>query len=794
MIHRAAPVKEAVTIGDLATLRLHASRFFACMLWLHVPVVALIAHANGNPMFGTALVMSLAAATGTAAALLGGDKLYARLTIAAALTVAPVLMVHAASGPWRIDWHMYFFVIFGILVAYVDWRPVAVAGAGAAFHHAFLHAVFREPAVGEFSAAHVVLHDGIVLVDALVLFWIILMMRQLITGSTQALQGTRDALARAELLQSVAVQASDAVIISEVPRRENGEIDFSRRHVVYANEALTAITGIPVADVVGQLFDSALTIKRDFAQFTATLEAAARHEPAKVEMTWCVPDGRELEVEASFVAIDSADGTHVHLVAVVTDLTERHQNARAAGQRELLERQNAVLETQVRERRIGEERLAYAAYHDELTDLPNRRLLREKVSSAIAVPGGHCAVLICDIDHFKGINGALGQDIGDELLVAVAGRLDEILRSADTLARFGGDEFAILVDGATSEDLAAIAKRALVQVAAPFYIDGHEIYLTVSIGVGLSENASGDTGNVLRKASLAMHQAKLLGRARVEFFTPELLKATERNLHLETELRRALERSEMHAFYQPIVDLKSGMPVGFEALARWIKPNEGTISPDDFIPLAETTGIIVKLGRHMLETACRDLCHWRKTLPQFAGLWVSVNVSPVQMREGDFTANVTDALVRNGLPGTSLHLEITETTIADLKLIEPILTRLRGLGVHISIDDFGTGYSSLRYLDQLPIDSLKIDRSFVSGRGDGIANLKITQTIVSLARELGLDVVAEGIETEAQAQTLRFLTRYGQGYLFGRPVDAAASLAYLKAITPTLRPARRTAG
>jgi len=793
MIHRAAPVKEPVTIGDLAALRRLASRFFACLLWLHVPVVALIAHASGIPMFGTALVMSLAAVIGSAAALLGGDKLYARLTIAAALTVAPMLMVHAGYRPLQIDWHLYFFVIFGMLVAYVDWRPIAVAALAAVFHHAFLHAIFAETGVREFGGAHVAVNDGIVLVDALVLFWIVMQMRRLIIGSTQALQSSRDALARAELLRSVVVHASDGVIISEVPRGENGEIDFDRRHVVYANEALAAITGIPVADILGKLFDSTISIQRDSAQFTAALEAAVRHEPAKVEMTWCVPDGRELEVEASFVAMDSTDGTHVHLVAVVTDLTERHRNARAAVHTQLLERQNAVLETQIRERRIGEERLAYAAYHDELTDLPNRRLLREKLSSALAVPDGHCAVLICDIDHFKSVNGALGQDIGDELLVAVARRLDEMLRSSDTLARFGGDEFAILVDGATNEDLVAIAKRALAQVAMPFYVDGHEIYLTVSIGVGLSETASGDTANVLRKASLAMHHAKLLGRARVEFFTPELLKATERHLHLETELRRALERSEMHAFYQPIVDLKSGTPVGFEALARWIKPNEGTIPPDDFIPLAEDTGIIVKLGRHILESACRDLCLWSKALPQFSGLWVSVNVSPVQMRDGDFTASVTEALVRNGLAGNRLHLEITETTIADLTLIEPILARLRGLGVHISIDDFGTGYSSLRYLDQLPIDSLKIDRSFVSGRGDGIANLKITQTIVSLARELGLDVVAEGVETESQAQTLRFLTRYGQGYLFGRPADAVASLAYLKALTPALRPARRPA-
>jgi diguanylate cyclase (GGDEF)-like protein/PAS domain S-box-containing protein len=794
MIRRAARAKEPVTINDLAALRLYASRFFACLLWLHVPVVALIARSNGIPMFRAALVMSLAAVAGTVVALLGGDKLYARLTIAAALTVAPALMVYAGQGPWQVDWHMYFFVIFGMLVAYVDWRPIAVAAVGTAFHHVFLNAVFPDALFPESSLGRVALHCAIVLVDALVLFWIVSKMRELFTGSDRALQSSRDALAQSELLQSAVVHASDAVIISKVPRRENGAVDFDRRHVVYANEAMTAITGIPVADVMGKLFDSMFPIKRDSARFTATLEAAVRHQPAKIEMTWCVPDGREIEVEASFVALDSVDGAHINLVAVVTDLTERHRSAETAVRTQLLERQNAVLETEVRERRVGEERLTYAGYHDELTDLPNRRLLREKLGSCLAVPGNHCAVLVCDIDKFKGVNGALGQDVGDDLLVAIARRLGAIVRGDDTLARFGGDEFAILVEGATVDDLVAIAARALSQIVVPFYIDGHEIYLTASIGVGLSENESGGTEDVLRKAGLAMHHAKLLGKARVEFFTPELLKATERHLQLETELRRSLERSEIHAFYQPIVDLKSGTPVGFEALARWLKPAEGIISPDDFIPLAEDTGIIVNLGRHILEVACRDLCSWTKELPQFAGLWVSVNVSPVQLREADYIATVSEALVRNNLAGDRLHLEITETTIADLKLIGPILARLRSLGVHISIDDFGTGYSSLRYLDQLPIDSLKIDRSFVSGRGEGIANLKITQTIVGLARELGLDVVAEGVETESQAQTLRFLTRFGQGYLFGRPAAADASLAYLKTVKPALRSKGRNAG
>jgi diguanylate cyclase (GGDEF)-like protein/PAS domain S-box-containing protein len=794
MIHRANPAKEPLGIIDLAAMRLYASRFFACLLWFHVPVVALVARSNGIPSFGVVLVMSIAAATGTIAALLGGDKLYARLTIAVAMTIAPALMVYAGSGPWQVDWHMYFFVVFGMLVAYFDWRPIAVAAVATALHYFFLNAIFPKAVLPEFSQARVELQGAIVFVDALVLFWIANKMRQLLTRSNVALQRSRVALARAELLQSAVVHANDAVIISEIPLKENGEIDFGRRHVVYANEAMAAITGIPVGDVMGKLFDSMLPIKRDFAQFTATLEAAVRHETAKVEMIWCVRDGRELEVEASFIAMDSTDGTCVNLVAVVTDLTERHQNARAAARAQLLERQNAVLETEIRERRIGEERLAYAGYHDELTHLPNRRLLRENLGRALAVPGAHCAVLVCDIDHFKQVNGALGQAVGDDLLVAIARRLAAILRSGDTLARFGGDEFAILVEGATLDELVAIGKRTLSEIVVPFHIDGHEIYLTASIGVGLSENGGGGTEDALRKAGLAMHQAKVLGKARVEFFTPELLKASERHLQLETELRRALERSEMHAYYQPIVDLKSGSPVGFEALARWLKPKGGTIAPDDFIPLAEDTGIIVNLGRYILEVACRDLCLWTEALPQFAGLWVSVNVSPVQLREPDYIATVTEALVRYGLAGNRLHLEITETTIADLKLVEPILARLRDLGIHISIDDFGTGYSSLRYLDQLPIDSLKIDRSFVSGRGEGIANLKITQTIVSLARELGLEVVAEGVETESQAQTLRFLTRFGQGYFFGRPVDAAASLAYLKTAKNATPSVRRNAG
>jgi diguanylate cyclase (GGDEF)-like protein/PAS domain S-box-containing protein len=776
-------IKRIAPPDDLATLRLSASRFFASLLWLHVPVIALIAQSNGISISGVVAVMSLAAAAATLAAVLGGDKLWARLTIAAALTVAPALMVYAGQGPWQVDWHMYFFVVFGMLVAYVDWRPIAVAAAATMAHHALIDALFPSAVFPESGWGRVALHSGIVLVDIVVLFWIISKMRVLFERSNNALKEAGDALASANLLKSVVVNANDAVIISEIPLGADGRIDFSRRRVVYVNEALSTITGVPGAAVIGKPFDSLIPMLGDPAKFVALVEAAARHERAKFETIWRVPDGRELHVEGSFLGIYSVDGTFMNLVSVVRDVTERRLTADALLRTEFLENHNAALKNEIRERKMAEGRLTHAALHDELTGLPNRRLLRESLGSALARfrSGGYPAVLVCDIDRFQQVNGGLGQDVGDRLLIAIADRLGERLRDGDTLACFGGDKFSILVERTKNvEEVMAIANRVLSELAAPFQIDAREIYLTASIGVGLAESASESPDVVLQKAGLALQRAKLAGKACAELFTPDLLEATEHLLHLGNELRGALERAEMHAFYQPIVDLKSSAPVGFEALARWLRPGVGMIPPNDFIPLAEDTGIIVPLGRHILEEACSDLRCWIDAVPVARDLWVSVNVSPVQLREAGYAATVSEALVRNGLSGCQLHLEITETTVADLTLIGPILAGLRALGVHISIDDFGTGFSSLGYLDQLPIDSLKIDRSFVSGRGDGIANLKIIQTIVSLARELGLDVVAEGVETKAQADTLGFLTRWGQGYLFGRPMNADAALAYLQ--------------
>jgi diguanylate cyclase (GGDEF)-like protein/PAS domain S-box-containing protein len=780
----AAAAKTLDPSDDLTTLRLYASRFFACLLWLHVPVVALIATSNHISIWGVVAVMSVAAAAGTLAAIFAGGTLAGRLTVAAALTMAPALMVYAGQGPWQVDWHLYFFVVFGMLVAYVDWRPIAVAAAVTTLHHLILDALFPATVFPESGFGRVGLHAGIVLVDALVLFWIVHKMRALFNSRSRAFKKVSAALAKAELLQSVVVNSSDAVIISEVPRDETGAIHFERRTVVYANDAFTAISGIPTADVMGKLLNSVRVIEADPLKFAAALEAAGRHETAKIDLLWCLPDGRQINIEASFVAMDSEDGTFMHLVAVERDVTERRRSADAALRTQLLEKHNAALEAEIHERKLVEDRLAHAAYHDELTDLPNRRLLRKSLGDALArgTSASSPAIVVYDIDHFKQINGGLGQEIGDQLVIAIGQRLGQTLRATETLGRLGGDVFSILVEGAENvEELTAIASRNLSELTVPFQVGPHQIYLTASAGVGIGESGDESPDIAFRKADLAMQRAKKLGTGRCELFTPTLLKTMASLMQLENELRGALERREMHAFYQPIVDLKSGRPVGFEALARWVRP-DGTITPpNDFIPIAEETGIIVPLGSHMLEQACRELRRWIDAMPQFAGLWISVNASPLQLREPNYLATVAQALARSGLAGSQLHLEITETTIAgDLKTIGPILSGLRDLGVHISIDDFGTGYSSLRYLDQLPIDSLKIDRSFVSGRGEGVANLKITQTVVSLARELGLDVVAEGVETRAQANALQTMIAWGQGYLFGRPMNAAATVAYLQ--------------
>ncbi|KPC54183.1 putative bifunctional diguanylate cyclase/phosphodiesterase [Amantichitinum ursilacus] len=436
---------------------------------------------------------------------------------------------------------------------------------------------------------------------------------------------------------------------------------------------------------------------------------------------------------------------------------------------------NRLLEGEIEERRNAEERLHQLAHHDPLTSLPNRLLFKNRLEQALATPPTqhHLAVLFLDLDRFKDVNDTLGHFIGDQLLIAVAERLIEHVRPGDTLARIGGDEFVcILAHIENANAVNPVAERLLSLFNLPFRISDNDIHLSASIGVSFSPQDGTDFDALVRKADIAMYQAKALGRNRYQMYTHQMSVAAEERVLVERHLRRAIAAQEIAVYFQPKVDSISGKLVGAEALARWTDPVLGVVPPSRFIPVAEDSGLIIKLGQQVLEKTCQQIAQWRAD--GFAITSVSVNLSVKQLELDDFAVRLAHLLETYDLPASVLELEITESVIMAVADAFSVLEAIRALGVKLSIDDFGTGYSSLAYLKQLPVDILKIDRAFVTGIGTGIDSEAIIRTIIGLARSLGLRTVAEGVEERAQVD---FLQREGcttiQGYFYGRPQAAA---------------------
>ncbi len=427
----------------------------------------------------------------------------------------------------------------------------------------------------------------------------------------------------------------------------------------------------------------------------------------------------------------------------------------------------------VTEQRIAAEQLTHAATHDGLTELPNRAALVARLDELLTGAGvGQVSVLFIDLDNFKVVNDSLGHGVGDELLRQIAARLRHVTRDGDRLARFGGDEFVVLVDGGV--DPAVVAERLRHAVQQPVIIDEHELVVTASIGFAVNSSNDLSADDLLRDADAAMYRAKAAGRDRVEAFTEETRAASVAALQMSSELRRGLERGEVVPYFQPIVDLDGGQVVGFEVLARWLHPERGLLVPSQFLPMAEEAGLIVDLGARMLRDSLAQLAHWRAVGLQFASCSLSINVATQQLIDGRFLDVVHEALGETGIDADSLWLEITETALmADTQAAGRALRDLRGLGLHLSVDDFGTGYSSLTYLKRFPVEAIKVDRSFVVGLGLEADDTSIVEAVIRLGHSLGLTVVAEGVETPLQLNRLRELgCDKGQGYLFGRPRPA----------------------
>ena len=437
--------------------------------------------------------------------------------------------------------------------------------------------------------------------------------------------------------------------------------------------------------------------------------------------------------------------------------------------------------------REGKDRLLYDALHDQLTGLSNRTLFMDRLEQTFARlvrrPDALFAVLFLDFDRFKNINDSLGHLAGDQLLKAISARLQECLRPGDTVSRFGGDEFAILLEHVKElSDATLVAERVQKAMLEPFQLGSQQVFSSASIGIALGHADYERAEDLLRDADMAMYRAKARGKARHEVFDAEMHTRAVALLQLETDLRWAIERGEFRLHYQPIVRLDSGAVVGFEALIRWQHPQRGLVAPAEFIPIAEETGWIVPIGKWVLEEACAQLSRWQAEIRTDEPLSMSVNLSSKQFSQFDLIESIESIIAQSGIAPGSLKLEITESAIMeDAQIVTNRLLQLRNLGVKLGLDDFGTGYSSLSYLHRFPLDTLKIDRSFVARLLEDGENREIVRTIVTLGKNLGMDVVAEGVEEAQQLSDLRDLNcQQGQGYFFARPLPAEEAIRIVR--------------
>jgi diguanylate cyclase (GGDEF)-like protein/PAS domain S-box-containing protein len=475
-------------------------------------------------------------------------------------------------------------------------------------------------------------------------------------------------------------------------------------------------------------------------------------QASQMEKRYIHKSGHEVWVHWSVSMVRDQYSTSVHLIFQIQDITDR---------------------------KLAEEQLHHDAFHDALTGLPNRALFMDHLKLSIARARRNAsqkfAVIYLDLDRFKVINDSLGHTIGDQLLVGIADRLKDNLRPGDTVARLGGDEFVILIeDIAEDTEAVQVAERIQQQLSAPFTLSGREVFTTVSLGIAPSDTGYERAEDILRDADTAMYRAKSAGKARYEIFDRAMHARAINLLQMETDMRRALERDEFLIHYQPIVALDNFRLRGFEALVRWQHPERGFISPMDFIPIAEETGLIIQLGEVVMREACAQMQRWQTMFPVDPPLYVAVNLSSKQFSQSTLIDKVADILKETGVNPSSVKLEITESLVMEnIDTATDMLRQLRALGIKLAIDDFGTGYSSLSYLHRFPIDTLKIDRSFVTRMSENNENTEIVRTIVVLAQNLGMDVVAEGVETNEQLVLLQKLgCENGQGYFFSKPVAA----------------------
>jgi diguanylate cyclase (GGDEF)-like protein/PAS domain S-box-containing protein len=519
-------------------------------------------------------------------------------------------------------------------------------------------------------------------------------------------------------------------------------------HCFQANRALAHMLGRPEAEIVGGSI-SCLTDPNDRLEVASVMQRAITGSDAayRLEQRLVHADGSPVWVMHAGSIVRGTTGEPLYFVCQIEDITER----RARG-----------------------ELIAHHAIHDPLTGLPNRLLFVDRLRRALgaAGEGNRVAVLFLDLDHFKMVNDSLGHPAGDRLLEILADRLRVAIRPNDTVARFGGDEFTVLCTDVPDELVAHdLAQRIATTVAKPIRLAEGEVFVTGSVGIALSGDELETPETLLRNADAAMYRAKEHGRARAEVFRDDERDRAVHHLRTGNELHHALDRGELRLHYQPIVNLEIGKITGLEALLRWDHPQRGLVHPDDFVWLAEDTGLVVPIGSWVLEEACRQTARWRAN---GSDVTISVNLSPRQLAEPNLTEDVARVLAATDIDPDALWLEITESALMrDAETAVRTLGSLRTLGVRIAVDDFGTGYSSMSYLKRFPVQALKVDRTFVDGLGREPEDSAICTAVISLAHALGLRAIAEGVETPEQLAELRTLgCELAQGYLFGKPAPA----------------------
>ena len=549
-----------------------------------------------------------------------------------------------------------------------------------------------------------------------------------------------------ELTAQVFQQSSEAIVISDAVHR-----------IVQVNPAYTRISGFALQEVLGQV--ASIDMQQPVDQ---------RHMPASPylqvlslgkwegEVQGLHKSGAIYQQHRTITALRDEEGRLTHCITLFRDITQQQQD---------------------------QERIRHMAHYDALTGLPNRSLLSERVAHAIAEQNreaGCTALLFLDLDHFKNINDSLGHRVGDRVLVALARRIQLLLNSDDTVSRMGGDEFVVLLLNRTPVEVETIAQKLLDSTTSPFQIDGHELTISLSIGIATYPMDGDSFDTLYQRADAAMYRAKQAGRNQYCFFTAELEARTARTLLVANALRRALEREQFELYYQPQFDMHTRAITGVEALIRWKHPELGQVSPAEFIPIAESSGLIIGIGDWVMRTAAKDMRRWLDM--GFNLRSVSVNLSPLQFQHRQLPEQVARNLAQAGLPPQHMMLELTEgAAVDDPAAAIAMLDKLHQQGVRIALDDFGTGYSSLSYLKRFQIHKLKIDQSFVRDLEQDVNDRAIVLAIIHIAQALGMETLAEGVETEAQLAFLReHGCDYGQGYLFSRPLPVAQFEAMLQ--------------